>query len=203
MKQIALILALFAAAFWTAGCCPNSCQQDSSAGVDSVDSNVENADEQNDASQLEMDDAPLDVEDPESPEGVVNAFFKAFFSGDDEAAFQLLSPVAQDAQREQFTTQASDSIRWRIIQKTKARSGRVLALVEVEDYAESGELQMDTLTFVLTRALGHWRIAAFTVGEIAVNFEDNVIDVIAQDDEETQDDLTRVSQHIEGSTRYR
>ena len=133
----------------------------------------------------EVDDSPLDVDNPETPEGVVNEFFKTFFSGDDEGAFALLTSRAQEAKREQFAAQESNTVRWRITKKMKPIRGRVLVQVDVEDYTDSGAIQMDELTFVLTNVDFAWRIAGFSVGDLAINFEDSLQEMIAQ--EETQE----------------
>ncbi|MDO5308343.1 MAG: hypothetical protein Q4G03_02455 [Planctomycetia bacterium] len=203
MARLAFLIVICAAFTCYATGCGSKLNESSSADKASSDASVENVQEESQTKPtLELDEEPLDVENPESPEGVVNAFFKAFFSGDDDAAFELLSPTAQEAQREQFATQASNSIRWRIIQKTKANGGRALAWVEVEDYGENGDLQMDTLTFVLTNSAGAWRIAAFTVGDIAVNFEENVMDVVAQEERAATENFTRVAEQTDGK-KYR
>lgn len=122
----------------------------------------------------EVDDAPLDSENPDTPEGVVNQFFKTFFSGDDDGAFALLTSRAQQAKRQRFNAQESDTVRWRITKKMKPVRGRVLVLVEVEDYTESGAIQMDELTFILTNDDVQWRIAGFSVGDLAINFEERL-----------------------------
>ena len=106
----------------------------------------------------------------------MNAFFRAFFRGDSEGAYMLLSKRARDAQSENFVAQASESIRWRVVEKSKSNSeGRVFVWVEVEDYAESGKVQRDTLTFAMTRDGDDWRVAGFNVGDVAVDFEESVI----------------------------
>ena len=88
----------------------------------------------------------------------------------------LLSKRARDAQSENFVAQASESIRWRVVEKSKSNSeGRVFVWVEVEDYAESGKVQRDTLTFAMTRDGDDWRVAGFNVGDVAVDFEESVI----------------------------
>ena len=126
--------------------------------------------------KLEQDDEPLDVENEDAPEGVVNGFFRTFFRGDSDGAFALLSRRAQEAQSENFVAQSSATIRWRVVEKTKPTAqGRVYVWVEVEDYAESGEVQRDMLSFVLTDDQGEWRVSGFNVGDVAVDFEESVI----------------------------
>ncbi len=130
--------------------------------------------------QPEIDESPLDVDNPNTPEGVVNEFFKTFFSGDAEGAFALLTSRAQEAKRDQFNAQESDTVRWTITKKTKPVHGRALVYVDVEDYTDSGSIQMDELTFVLTNDDYAWRIAGFSVGELAVNFEGGSQETIVQ-----------------------
>ncbi len=133
-------------------------------------------DQEEEAEKLEQDDAPLDVESEETPEGVVNSFFQTFFRGDSDGAFALLSSKAREAQSENFVAQASDSIRWRVLEKTKPTNlGRVYVFVEVEDYAENGEVQRDSLSFSLANDEGAWRVSAFHVGDVTVDFEKSVI----------------------------
>ena len=119
---------------------------------------------------------------PETPEGVVNAFFKTFFSGDDDGAFALLTSRAQEAKRNQFLAQESDTVRWRITKKMKPIRGRVLVLVDVEDYTDSGAIQMDELTFILTNDDYAWRIAGFSVGDLAINFEESLYESYVSDE---------------------
>lgn len=127
--------------------------------------------------------APLNVDDPNAPEGVVEAFFRSFFNGDDEAAFALLTSKAQEATREQFSAQASDTIKWKATKKETLDDGRVCVYVDVEDYAETGEIQVEELTFFLSDADGAWRVAGFSVGELAINFEERQISAVAQEDD--------------------
>ncbi|MBQ8363009.1 MAG: hypothetical protein IJX36_03645, partial [Thermoguttaceae bacterium] len=57
---------------------------------------------ESDASDVGEGAAPLNVEDAESPEGVVDAFFRSFFKGDDDGAFALLTSKAQEATANNF-----------------------------------------------------------------------------------------------------
>ncbi len=120
----------------------------------------------------ELDLSTLNAEDKNTPEGVVNFFFKAFFSGDDDYAFNLLTSKAQKAKRGSFVAQESNCVSWRIVGKTKPLDGRVKVLVELEDYDEGGEFQTDLLTFLLTNDDSEWRIARFGVGELEIDFEE-------------------------------
>ena len=130
------------------------------------------APEQLGVSSDDLESSKIDIEDLNAPEGVVDSFFKAFFSGDDDGAFQFLTSKAQNAKRGAFLTQESDCVSWRIIGKTKPVDGRVKVLVELEDYDEVGEFQTDRLTFLLTFDDFKWRIARFEIGEIEVDFEE-------------------------------
>ncbi len=146
--------------------------------------------------------APLNVEDSESPEGVVDAFFRSFFKGDDDGAFALLTSKAQEATREQFSAQASDTIKWKATKKASLDDGRVCVYVDVEDYTETGEIQVEELTFVLSDADGAWRVAGFSVGELAINFEERQINAVAQEgDAFSTDAAVKVGQTTEGVVR--
>ncbi len=168
---------------------------------------VEVSDEKTEAVPLdapELDETPLDSENPDTPEGVVNMFFKTFFSGDDDGAFALLTSRAQRAKREHFNAQESDTVRWRITKKMKPVRGRVLVQVEVEDYTETGAIQLDELTFVLTNDDYVWRIAGFSVGELAINFEEQASDdeeYYVKDDEDSAP--ARTARAIESSVLVR
>lgn len=148
----------------------------------------------------EVDDTPLDVDNPKTPEGVVNSFFKTFFSGDDDGAFALLTSRAQEAKRDQFSAQESDTVRWRITKKMKPIQGRVLVFVDVEDYTDSGSIQLDELTFVLTNVDAAWRIAGFSVGELAINFEEEFQEVIVENDEPNASDAPKTARAEEASS---
>ena len=145
---------------------------DAAPGAETTDESTE--------SKPELDETPLDVDNPNTPEGVVNAFFKTFFSGDAEGAFALLTTRAQEAKRDQFNAHESETVRWTITKKTKPVHGRALVFVDVEDYTDSGSIQMDELTFVLTNDDYAWRIAGFSVGDLAVNFEGGAQETIVQ-----------------------
>ncbi len=157
------------------GC--EKCQRaDGSKNRTDVQGATEKQDQEGEAEKLEQDDAPLDVESDETPEGVVNSFFRTFFRGDSDGAFALLSKKAREAQSESFVAQASDSIRWRVLEKTKPTNlGRVYVFVEVEDYSDAGEIQRDSLSFALANDEGAWRVSAFHVGDVTVDFEESVI----------------------------
>ncbi len=176
MKKTAQLCVLIAAAIMclTAGC-SNCCQNAPDKATKSGEGGAGDAAGATDQTLFEIDRSAIEIENLDSPEGVVNEFFKTFFSGDDEGAFALLSSKARDAQREQFVTQKSDTIRWRVSQKSKEKNGVVHVWVDVEDYADSGDIQMDTLTFVIVKDVETWRVAGFQVGDLAVNFEDSVI----------------------------
>ncbi len=161
------------------GCCPcgSDCNTDSETpSATSTDATGESAPNSETTEEgAEEFNEEIDVENADSPEGVVDAFFKAFFSGDRAAAFALLSTKAREAQREQFAAESSSTIQWQVASKKRGVGGRVYVTVDVEDYAENGDIKTDSLTFVMTRDAGAWRVAGFNVGEIAVNFEDSVM----------------------------
>ncbi|MBR5244221.1 MAG: hypothetical protein IKW13_08300 [Thermoguttaceae bacterium] len=154
------------------------------------------------ASGGDKEAAPLNVEDAESPEGVVDAFFRSFFKGDDDGAFALLTSKAQEATREQFSAQASDTIKWKATKKVALDDGRVCVYVDVEDYTETGEIQVEELTFVLSDADGAWRVAGFSVDELAINFEERQINAVAQgEDAFSTDEAVKVGQTSESVVR--
>lgn len=155
-----------------------------------------------DASGDGSETAPLNVEDAESPEGVVDAFFRSFFKGDDEGAFALLTSKAQDATREQFSAQASDTIKWKATKKVALDDGRVCVYVDVEDYTETGEIQVEELTFLLSDADGAWRVAGFSVDELAINFEERQINAVAQEEDAfSTDEAVKMGQTSESVVR--
>ncbi|MBQ9874053.1 MAG: hypothetical protein IJM30_06290 [Thermoguttaceae bacterium] len=186
----------------TLGCCRSEGGAPSSDGT-SVNSSENGApsDAPDTGAKPEVDETPLDVDNPETPEGVVNAFFKTFFSGDDDGAFALLTRRAQEARRDSFAAQESATARWRITKKMKPIQGRVLVAVDVEDYTDSGAIQVDELTFVLTNVDYGWRIAGFSVGDLAINFEDaSGEEMLASDEAENAPPKTaRASEPVEES----
>ncbi len=154
------------------------------------------------ASGDDKEAAPLNVEDAESPEGVVDAFFRSFFKGDDDGAFALLTSKAQEATREQFSAQASDTIKWKATKKVALDDGRVCVYVDVEDYTETGEIQLEELTFLLSDADGAWRVAGFSVDDLAINFEERQINAVAQDEDSfSTDEAVKVGQTSENVVR--
>lgn len=177
------------------------CGGSATDGDAATDSNVPAATE-SDATDAGDETAPLNVEDKESPEGVVDAFFRSFFKGDDDGAFALLTSKAQEATREQFSAQASDTIKWKATKKAALDDGRVCVYVDVEDYTETGEIQVEELTFVLSDADGAWRVAGFSVGELAINFEERQINAVAQEDDAfSTDSAVKVGQTNEAVVR--
>ena len=174
MKRNAIMCAIVMVALGTAlGCRPCDSTKDSQSDAP-ASATVDAPEAETPADETKGND-DIDVENADSPEGVVNAFFKSFFSGDGDSAFALLSEKARSAQRDQFVAQASETIRWRVVRKSAPRRGRLRVWVDVEDYAESGDIQMDTLSFDMTNDAGAWRVAGFNVGDLIVNFEDSVI----------------------------
>ncbi|MCF0234212.1 MAG: hypothetical protein HUK22_04450, partial [Thermoguttaceae bacterium] len=106
--------------------------------------------------------------------------FKAFFQGDDEGAFALLTRKAQDAAAEDFVAAANDAVKWNIVRKTAPQNDRVFVFVEVQDYDENGAVQTEELTFELRDDDSHWRVAGFSVGDVAIDYENKRIDSVAQ-----------------------
>ena len=194
MKRIvSLSVSLMAALTLLVGCGSGDAGTETSNGTPSEQSVSSSGEKEG----LTQDATPLDVETASTPEGVVNAFFR----GDSEGAFMLLSERARDAQSENFVAQASESIRWRVVEKSKINSeGRVFVWVEVEDYAESGKVQRDTLTFEMTRDGDDWRVAGFNVGDVAVDFEESVI--VAQEAPE-QPRVERTAVRLEETSTIR
>lgn len=184
------------------GCCLalSGCGGASTDADATPDSNVPAATEN--ASDGDKEAPALNVENAESPEGVVDAFFRAFFKGDDDGAFALLTSKAQEATREQFSAQASDTIKWKATKKVALDDGRVCVYVDVEDYTETGEIQVEELTFALSNADGAWRVAGFSVGDLAINFEERQINSVAQEDEfSTDDEAVKVGRADESVVR--
>ncbi len=173
----------------------------SSPDAAAQNSNVPAATE-SDANGGDKETAPLNVEDAESPEGVVDAFFRSFFKGDDDGAFALLTSKAQEATREQFSAQASDTIKWKATKKAALDDGRVRVYVDVEDYTETGEIQVEELTFVLSDADGAWRVAGFSVDELTINFEERQINAVAQEEDAfSGDEAVKVGQTSDAVVR--
>ncbi|MBR2004419.1 MAG: hypothetical protein IJ991_09610 [Thermoguttaceae bacterium] len=195
-KRTILLGAALGFCFALTGCGGSSTESDAA-----TDSNVPSATE-SDASADGAETTSLNVEDPESPEGVVYAFFRAFFKGDDDGAFALLTSKAQEATREQFAAQASDTIKWKATKKAALDDGRVCVYVDVEDYTETGEIQVEELSFALSDADGAWRVAGFSVGDLAINFEERQIDSVAQEDDAlSTDSAVKVGQTSEAVVR--
>ncbi|MBR4833086.1 MAG: DUF4878 domain-containing protein [Thermoguttaceae bacterium] len=202
MKRTILWSAALGCCFALSGC------GGSNESVDAPNANApaasESAPSENGSSPAAPEGESLNVDDPESPEGVVDAFFRSFFKGDDDGAFALLTSKAQEATRVQFAAQASDTIKWKATKKSAVENGRVRVSVDVEDYTETGEIQIEELTFALSNADGAWRVAGFSVGDLAINFEARQIAEVAQEGEDSlsgSDETVKVGQTSETVVR--
>lgn len=160
------------------------------------------APETTDENATSQAEEPLNFNDAESPESVVDTFFQTFFKGDDDGAFALLTSKAQKATAENFSAQASDTIKWTVTRRTAEENGRVFVYVDVEDYTDAGEIQTEELTFALTDADDAWRVAGFSVGGVAINFEDRQI-AVAQENPEPRaaETSVKVGQSAEAVVR--
>lgn len=116
----------------------------------------------------------LNIESETTPEGVTQRFFAAFFSGQDEAAWSLLTAKAQEATRENFSAQASDTIEWKVMNK-KLENGIAYVFVEVSDLNDEGDRAKEELIFALRNDDQRWGVAGFSAGELAVDFESKEI----------------------------
>ncbi|MDO4588041.1 MAG: hypothetical protein Q4C95_12230 [Planctomycetia bacterium] len=135
--------------------------------------------------------------DANSPEGVTNQFFEAFFTGNDSAAFALLTPKAQEVTQETFSAEASDTIKWKVTKK-RIENGIASVVIDVEDLNDQGEYAKEELVFALKNCQDNWRVAGFTAGNLIVNFEQKLAD--ASDD--SQEAPVRVGQtESEGNVR--
>lgn len=188
LKQYTAGLALLASLFLFTGC---GAEKEPSAPSESATPNAE---------EPKTDAPALDVESETTPEGVTQHFFAAFFSGQDEAAWELLTVKAQDATRENFSAQASDTIEWKVKSK-KIENGIAYVFVEVSDLNDEGERAKEELTFALRNDSKRWGVAGFSAGELAVDFEAKMIGSLDENGSENvggenvgDSELNRVSQ---------
>lgn len=114
-----------------------------------------------------------------SPEGVMDRFLATFFSGKDKEAWSLLTPKAQDATGDNFAAMASDTVAWEITKKTV--SGDLAYLfVNVSDLTDTGDRSKEELIFVLRCNDNRWGVAGFNAGELAVDYEQTVVETFAE-----------------------
>lgn len=137
--------------------------------------------------------ATLDIQSKETPEGVADRFFTAFFSGQDEEARALLTVQAQEATRESFMTQASDTIRWNIVKKSQAESS-AFVFIDVNDLNDEGKMEKEEMIFVLKNQDGRWGVAGFSAGDLAINYEETPNETVGQSNTEMSAEPQRVGQ---------
>lgn len=114
-----------------------------------------------------------------SPEGVIDRFLSTFFSGKDKEARSLLTPKAQDATGEYFPAITSDTVTWEITKKTV--NGDIAYLfVNVSDLTDMGDRSQEELIFVLRRNDNRWGVAGFSAGELAVDYEQTVVETYSE-----------------------
>ncbi len=168
---LSVLILLMAMAMTTAGCCG---KKDATSAP-----KEENAPAGTDQTAVEAEE--LDVVSESTPEGVTNHFFDAFFSGMDEKAWNLLTPDAQEATRETFVAQASDTIKWNIT-RVKKDGENAYVYVNVSDLNEDGDVASEELIFALRKSAedsgsaNAWGVAGFSAGDLIVNFEEKVLE---------------------------
>ncbi len=121
-------------------------------------------------SQTSADKPKLDLDSDKTSEGVTNQFFKAFFGGDDQKAFSLLTPLAQKVTKDTFSASANDTIRWNVTSKEENKEAAQV-FVSIRDLDESGDLIQEELIFHLCKNEGSWGVAGFSSGENKISFE--------------------------------
>lgn len=134
------------------------------------------------------DSAALDIRSDKTPEGVTNHFFGAFFSGKDNEAWSYLTPEAQNATKDSFEAQASDTIRWNVT-KVDRDNNNAYVYINVSDLNDAGEVTSEELIFALRNESNQWGVAGFSAGDMIVNFEEKVLETVS-----VSDTPTRVSQ---------
>lgn len=112
----------------------------------------------------------LNLESSETSEGVTNKFFKAFFGGNDQQAFALLTPLAQKVTKDSFAASANDTIRWNVTSK-KEQGNTADVYVSIRDLDETGDIVQEELVFHLAKEGSSWRVSGFSAGENIVSFE--------------------------------
>lgn len=135
----------------------------------------------------------LDIRSVETPEGVTNHFFGAFFSGKDTEAWSYLTPEAQKATQESFDAQASDTIRWDVT-KVDRDDNSAYVFVNVSDLNDAGDVTSEELIFALRNQQNRWGVAGFSAGDMIVNFEEKVLETV-----DVNENPTRVSQNPNGT----
>ena len=136
----------------------------------------------------------LDIRSDKTPEGVTNHFFGAFFSGKDSEAWSYLTPEAQNATKDSFEAQASDTIRWNVT-KVDRDNNNAYVYIKVSDLNDAGEVTNEELIFALRNESNQWGVAGFSAGDMIVNFEEKVLETVS-----VGDSPARVSQNPESAT---
>ena len=134
------------------------------------------------------DSTALNIRSDKTPEGVTNHFFGAFFSGKDNEAWSYLTPEAQNATKDSFEAQASDTIRWNVT-KVDRDNNNAYVYINVSDLNDAGEVTSEELIFALRNESNQWGVAGFSAGDMIVNLEEKVLETVS-----VGDAPTRVSQ---------
>lgn len=136
----------------------------------------------------------LDIRSDKTPEGVTNHFFGAFFSGKDSEAWSYLTPEAQNATKDSFEAQASDTIRWNVT-KVDRDNNNAYVYINVSDLNDAGEVTSEELIFALRNESNQWGVAGFSAGDMIVNFEEKVLETVS-----VGETPARVSQNPNGAS---
>lgn len=136
----------------------------------------------------------LDIRSDKTPEGVTNHFFGAFFSGKDSEAWSYLTPEAQNATKDSFEAQASDTIRWNVT-KVDRDNNNAYVYINVSDLNDAGEVTSEELIFALRSESNQWGVAGFSAGDMIVNFEEKVLETVS-----VGETPARVSQNPNGAS---
>ena len=124
------------------------------------------------------DSTALNIRSDKTPEGVTNHFFGAFFSGKDNEAWSYLTPEAQNATKDSFEAQASDTIRWNVT-KVDRDNNNAYVYINVSDLNDAGEVTSEELIFALRNESNQWGVAGFSAGDMIVNFEEKVLETVS------------------------
>ena len=137
--------------------------------------------------------AAHDIRSDRTPEGVTNHFFGAFFSGKDSEAWSYLTQEAQQATKDSFEAQASDTIRWNVT-KVDRDNSNAYVYINVSDLNDAGDVTSEELIFALRNESNQWGVAGFSAGDMIVNFEEKVLETVS-----VGETPARVSQNPSGA----
>lgn len=112
----------------------------------------------------------LNLESAETSEGVTNQFLKAFFGGDDQKSFALLTSLAQKVTKNSFSASANDTIHWDVTSK-KEQGSAADVYVSIRDLDETGNIVQEELVFHVSKEGSSWGVSGFSAGENIVSFE--------------------------------